>query len=201
MTGSEIKLHESPSQTAGPYVHIGCLPIASGIEGVYSEDPGSRMINEATKGERIKIEGCVYDGEAVAVTDAIIEVWQADSMGNYPVEKPSNDTFSGWGRVACNQDSGEFEIETIRPGAVAFDEGRLQAPHITLWIVARGINVGLHTRLYFADEDLANANDPVLSQIDPASRAQTLIAENRGAGCYRFEIYLQGDRETVFFDI
>ena len=198
-------LHESPSQTAGPYVHIGCLPNFSGIAGVYPSDPGSRLVNTDTRGERITIKGCVYDGEGEALTDAVIEIWQADAAGLYPSPRENRGTadpnFSGWGRSAADLDSGEFQFETVRPGRVPYPDGREQAPHVTFWIVARGINIGLQTRLYFDDEGEANANDPVLSQVEPAARAETLIAQSQGQGCFRFDIYLQGERETVFLDI
>jgi len=198
-------LHESPSQTAGPYVHIGCLPNFSGIAGVFPVDPGSRLLNTVTRGERITIKGCVYDGEGVALTDAIIEIWQADAAGLYPSPREDRGTadpgFTGWGRSAADLDSGEFIFETVRPGRVPYPDGRQQAPHVTVWIVARGINIGLQTRLYFDDEAEANATDPVLSLIEPAARVETLIARSEGQGCFRFDIYLQGERETVFLDI
>lgn len=198
-------LHESPSQTAGPYVHIGCLPNFSGIAGVFPADPGSRLVNTDTRGERITIKGCVFDGEGVALTDAVIEIWQADAAGLYPSPSEGRGTadpnFTGWGRSAADLDSGEFIFETVRPGRVPYPDGREQAPHVTVWIVARGINIGLQTRLYFDDETEANAADPVLSLIEPAARAETLIARAQGQGCFRFDIYLQGARETVFLDI
>ena len=198
-------VNESPSQTAGPYVHIGCTPVFSGIEGVYSEDPGCRMVNEATRGERITINGCVYDGTGAPLTDAVIEIWQADAAGLYPSpEEPrgrADPNFSGWGRSPADMESGEFSFETLRPGAVPYPDGRLQAPHITFWIVARGINLGLHTRMYFDDEARANKADPILSSIEPCQRVETLIANRESEATFRFNIYLQGDNETVFFDM
>lgn len=197
--------HESPSQTAGPYVHIGCLPNWSGIAGVYPEDPGSRLINADTRGERVSVTGRVFDGDGAPVLDAVIELWQADAGGLYPssveTRGVADPNFGGWGRVATAFDSGEFRIDTIRPGRVPYPDGRLQAPHINCWIVARGINVGLQTRVYFADESDANAEDPVLASIEPRARVDTLLAQPDAEGAFRFDIHLQGERETVFFDI
>lgn len=197
--------HESPSQTAGPYVHIGCLPNWSGIAGVYPEDPGSRLINADTRGERVSVTGRIFDGDGAPVLDAVIELWQADAGGLYPssveTRGVADPNFGGWGRVATAFDSGEFRIDTIRPGRVPYPDGRLQAPHINCWIVARGINVGLQTRMYFADEADANAEDPVLSSIEPRARVDTLLAQPDAEAAFRFDIHLQGERETVFFDI
>jgi len=197
--------NESPSQTAGPYVHIGCTPVFSGIHGVYPEDPGSRMINDETLGERITLRGCVYDGNSEPLTDALVEIWQADAAGLYPSPVDSrgaaDPNFSGWGRSAGHMDTGEFVFETVKPGAVPYADGRMQAPHITFWIVARGINVGLHTRMYFDDETEANAADPVLACIEPRQRVETLVAHAEGDGLWRFDIRVQGPDETVFFDM
>jgi protocatechuate 3,4-dioxygenase alpha subunit len=205
MSAPKKPLPESPSQTAGPYVHIGCMPIFSGIEGLYPEDPGSRMIAAETRGERIAIRGRIFDGDGEPVRDAVIEIWQADAAGIHAsAEDPrgaADPNFRGWGRTACDFDTGEYRFETVKPGAVPYPDGRLQAPHITFWVVARGINIGLHTRLYFGDESEANVGDPILSSIEPRARAETLIAAAGGEGCYGFDIYLQGPRETVFLDI
>lgn len=195
---------ESPSQTAGPYVHIGCAPNFCGIEGVYSEDLGASMVNDKTKGERIVITGQVFDGLKVPLNDVLLEIWQADSSGlfNSPSELrgTADPNFTGWGRQPSDMQTGEFRFETVKPGRVPFVDGRLQAPHITLWIVARGINLGLNTRLYFADEQAANEEDPVLQRIEHRVRIPTLLA-TKGAEGYRFDIHLQGDDETIFFDI
>jgi protocatechuate 3,4-dioxygenase alpha subunit len=198
-------LHESPSQTAGPYVHIGCTPNFSGIAGVFAQDPGSLMVNDKTLGERITIRGSVYDGTGTPLRDALIEIWQADATGLYPSPEETrgdaDPNFSGWGRSPGDMETGEFSFETVRPGAVPYPDGRLQAPHITFWIVARGINIGLHTRLYFDDEEAANATDPLLARIEHRQRVETLIAKQEGEGVFRFDIHLQGDQETVFFDM
>ena len=98
-------------------------------------------------------------------------------------------------------ETGEFSFDTVRPGSVPYPDGRRQAPHVTVWIVARGINIGLHTRLYFADEVDANAADPILARIEHRHRVDTLIAKQEGEGVFRFNIHLQGAQETVFFDM
>lgn len=204
MSKFPLLLNESPSQTAGPYVHIGCTPVFCGIDGVYAEDPGSRMVNDDTRGERITIRGCVYDGNGAALTDALIEIWQADAAGLYPspveTRGEADPNFSGWGRCPGDTQSGEFAFATVKPGTVPHADGRNQAPHVTFWIVARGINIGLQTRMYFDDEAAANVTDPVLAQVRPRERVQTLIATSGADGVYRFDIHLQGDAETVFFD-
>ncbi|MGY9037643.1 protocatechuate 3,4-dioxygenase subunit alpha [Sulfitobacter sp. M13] len=196
------QLKESPSQTAGPYVHIGCVPNFCDITGVYPEDLGAQMVNADTKGERITLRGTVFDGTGTAIKDAMIEIWQADAAGLYPGNDPrgaADPSFTGWGRKAGDYDTGEWVFHTIRPGAVPFPDGRMMAPHISLWIVARGINIGLNTRMYFPDTD--NSADPLLTRIEHQNRVPTLIAEKEADGVYRFDIYLQGEKETVFLDV
>ena len=200
------QLKESPSQTAGPYVHIGCMPNHCGIAGVYPADLGASMLGPGAKGEPIVVKGHIYGG--APLKDAMIEIWQADAAGFYnsPAEKrgKADPDFAGFGRQATDGSHGEYRFETIKPGRVPFADGRLMAPHITFWIVARGINLGLHTRMYFADEAQANMECPVLMRIEHRQRLPTLFAA-REAGeavaTYRFDIHLQGDRETIFFDI
>jgi protocatechuate 3,4-dioxygenase alpha subunit len=198
-------LKESPSQTAGPYVHIGCTPNFAEITGVFPEDLGVRMVNAKTKGERITIRGQVIDGTGTPLRDALIEIWQADAAGLYPSPEEkrgvADPDFAGWGRSAGDMVTGEFVFETVKPGVVPFNDGRPQAPHVTFWIVARGINIGLHTRMYFDDEAAANKADPILNRIEHQNRIPTLIAQKTGNGEYRFDIRLQGDGETIFFDM
>jgi protocatechuate 3,4-dioxygenase, alpha subunit len=202
------RLKESPSQTAGPYVHIGCTPNHCGIEGVYPADLGASMLSPGAKGERIIVKGHVFDGAGAPLKDALIEIWQADAAGLYnsPSEKrgKADPEFTGFGRQATDGSHGEYRFETIKPGRVPFADGRLMAPHITFWITARGINIGLHTRMYFADEAEANTHCPVLMRIEHRHRVPTLFAAREAGGeiaTYRFDIHLQGDRETIFFDI
>ena len=204
MVQSLGRFKETASQTAGPYVHIGLTPNFAEIAGVYDGDLGMSMVNDKTKGERITVTGQVIDGSGTPLKDAMVEIWQADADGLYnsPAEMrgSADPNFTGWGRSPTNMVDGEFRFETIKPGRVPFRDGRLMAPHITFWIVARGINLGLSTRMYFADEEAANAEDPVLARIEHRVRVPTLLAPRDGNG-YRFDIHLQGDKETVFFDI
>lgn len=198
------RLKETASQTAGPYVHIGLTPNHAGITGVYAKDLGAVMVNDKTRGQRIGVRGKVIDGGGAPVRDALVEIWQADADGLYnsPAELrgTADPNFSGWGRCATDAETGMFAFETVKPGRVPFKDGRLMAPHITFWIVARGINIGLHTRMYFGDEAAANSEDPLLARIEHRHRAETLIAP-RDHDTYSFDIHLQGDRETVFLDI
>ncbi len=197
-------LKESASQTAGPYVHIGCMPNFSGIS-IYGGDLGTTMKTGPVTGQEIKITGVVHDGVGAPVRDAMIELWQADAAGLYPSANETrgnpDPNFTGFGRSPGDPVTGEFVFETVKPGRVPFRDGRLQAPHATLWIVARGINIGLHTRLYFEDETEANSEDPILTRIEHQSRVPTLLAKKTGEAQYRFDIHLQGPKETIFFDM
>ncbi|WP_049732517.1 protocatechuate 3,4-dioxygenase subunit alpha [Rhizobium ecuadorense] len=197
-------LKETPSQTAGPYVHIGLTPNFCDITGVYDSDLGTRMVNDKTLGERITVTGRILDGAGALVRDAVVEIWQADSAGLYnsPSEMrgAADPNFTGWGRCPTRSEDGVYSFDTIKPGRVPFKDGRSQAPHITVWIVARGINIGLHTRMYFPEETEANAADPLLARIEHRERVATMIATRDGATC-QFDIHLQGANETVFLDI
>ena len=199
-------LKETPSQTAGPYVHIGLAPGAAGFD-IYERELGWDIAGPNAKGERIRVEGLVIDGTGSPVKDVMLEAWQANAEGIYPHPEQAGETeegFKGWGRVITDFDTGEWGFDTIKPGRAMGRNGQLMAPHISLWIVARGINVGLNTRLYFDDEAEANATDPVLNVIEWENRRATLIAKREmrdGVPVYRFDITLQGDNETVFFDI
>jgi protocatechuate 3,4-dioxygenase alpha subunit len=204
MAQSLNRLKETASQTAGPYVHIGLTPNFCDIRGVYPEDLGISMLNDETRGQRITVTGRVIDGGNKPLTDCVVEIWQADSNGLYPSPTEwrgdADPNFTGWSRCAADAETGEFRFETIKPGRVPIKDGRLQAPHINFWIVARGINIGLNTRMYFADEADANAADPILMRIEHRSRVPTLVASKDGSN-HIFDIYLQGPNETVFFDI
>jgi protocatechuate 3,4-dioxygenase, alpha subunit len=190
-----MALKETPSQTAGPFVHIGLLPAVAGLKTPHP-GPNGILAGEGTLGERIRIEGLIHDGAGALVKDALVEIWQANANGQYG----SND-FTGFGRAATDFETGLFSFETVKPGATPYRDGRMQAPHVTLSIFARGINIHLQTRLYFSDEAEANAADPVLRLIGAPDLVATLIAKrDAGRPLYRFEIHLQGDRETVFFD-
>ncbi|MCE8008122.1 protocatechuate 3,4-dioxygenase subunit alpha [Aestuariivita sp.] len=199
-------LKETPSQTAGPYVHIGLAPGAAGFD-IYARELGWDIAGPNAKGERIRVEGIVIDGTGSPVKDVLLEAWQANADGVYPHPETAGeveDGFRGWGRVITDFETGEWAFDTIKPGPVMGRDGQMMAPHINLWVVARGINLGLNTRIYFADEEAANAADPVLTLIEWERRRATLIAarsDRDGVPVYRFDIRLQGQDETVFFDI
>ena len=202
------ELHETPSQTGGPYVHIGLLPKQANIE-VFENNFNNQLVKENTLGERIHLEGQVFDGLGLPLRDVLIEIWQADANGVYPSAadiqgKVVDPNFLGWGRTGADFETGFWSFNTIKPGSVPGRKGTTQAPHIALIIFARGINIGLNTRVYFEDEAEANAQDPVLKGIEWAPRRQTLIAkreERDGEVVYRFDIRIQGEDETVFLDI
>jgi protocatechuate 3,4-dioxygenase alpha subunit len=197
-------LKETPSQTAGPYVHIGLTPNFCDISGVYDSDLGTSMVNDRTRGERITVTGRIFDGAGAMVRDAVVEIWQADGAGLYnsPSEMrgTADPNFTGWGRCPTRAEDGFYSFETIKPGHVPFKDGRKMAPHISFWIVARGINIGLQTRMYFPEETEANAADPLLARIEHNERVATMIAAKDGT-TYMFDIHLQGEKETVFLDI
>ncbi|MEM9395491.1 MAG: protocatechuate 3,4-dioxygenase subunit alpha [Pseudomonadota bacterium] len=192
-------LRETPSQTAGPYVHIGCVPSYAGLDGIYPGDLGQYPISQGARGELIEIVGSVFDGAGCPMHDVLLESWQADAAGIFPGLPSADPAVSGFGRFAVSLDSSEFKLKTVKPGRVAMRDRRVQAPHIALWIMARGINLALATRLYFPDED--NRGDPLLSRIEQPARAETLIAQPVQKGRYRFDIRIQGPDETVFLDI
>ena len=201
-------LRETASQTAGPYVHIGLAPGAAGFE-IFEQELGTDIAGPNAKGERVTVEGTVLDGTGAPLKDVLIEVWQANSEGIYPhpADRRAGEVeegFRGWGRIISNFDTGLYSFETVKPGVIPGRNGRPMAPHLNLWIVARGINIGLNTRMYFEDEEEANAKDPVLNLIEQVNRRPTLIAkrsERDGKVVYRFDIRLQGENETVFLDV
>lgn len=201
-------LKQTASQTAGPYVHIGLAPDRAGFD-IFANNFGHVLTQPETLGERIVIEGLVLDGTGTPMRDALVEIWQANAAGkyNHPADtqkKAIDPSFRGWGRSPCDFETGFYRFETIKPGSVMGRNGRAMAPHVCLWIVARGINVGLQTRAYFADEPQANAADPVLNLIEHDKRRKTLLAqklERNGIPVYRFDIVFQGENETVFFDV
>ena len=185
------------SQTVGPFFSPALL----------REDARRNvLILPETAGERIRIEGRVLDGDGIPVPDGVVEIWQANAHGryNHPADQGSaqlDPSFLGFGRSGTAED-GSYWFETIKPGPVAFDRDRLQAPHICVTVFSRGLLNHLVTRLYFEDEP-TNDEDPVL-QCVPDDRRITLLARREPAGTttvYRFEIILQGAGETAFFDV
>jgi protocatechuate 3,4-dioxygenase, alpha subunit len=179
----------TPSATVGPYLSIGL----AWEDGPYAVEPG-------TPGA-IWLRGTVYDGSGEPVPDALIETWQADPDGRFdhpddPRGAVTRPAFRGFGR-SQTVDGGEYAICTLKPGRVPDGEGGLQAPHVDVSVFARGLLDRVVTRIYFADEPDANAEDPVLRSL-PEDRRGTLLAEPTDDG-YRLDIHLQGDGETVFF--
>lgn len=180
------RLPETPSQTAGPYVHIGTLPPAAGIE----MQTGATLFRIIGSGEPVTLEGIVYDGAGEPLKDAMLELYQADGEGA-----------AKWGRTSADFTTGLWRFETVRPAALPWRDGAMQAPHFTLLVFARGINIHLHTRAYLPEDEAALKADPALKRVEQASRKATLMATRSAPGAYRFDIRLQGPEETVFFDI
>jgi protocatechuate 3,4-dioxygenase alpha subunit len=185
------KLHPTPSATVGPYLAIG-LTWEDGPFVVAPDTPGA-----------IWLRGIVYDGLDEPIVDAMVETWQADPDGRFdhpddPRGASAYPGFRGFGRSQTVTD-GQFEICTLKPGPLPDGEGGWEAPHVDVSVFARGLLDRVVTRIYFPDEADANAADPVLRSL-PEDRRQTLVATKTDDG-YRFDVHLQGDRETVFFDV
>jgi protocatechuate 3,4-dioxygenase alpha subunit len=189
----------TPSQTVGPFFHD-CL--------MREDARCDVLVSGNTEGKRIRVEGRVLDGDGAGVPDAVIEIWQANHHGryNHPSDTrdlPLDPAFTGYGRIATQGD-GKFSFTTIKPGPVPFDRRRMQAPHISVAVLGRGLLNHLYSRIYFEEEQLTSV-DPVLQRIPP-ERRQTLVArrvsnEPGGEAVYRFDIVLQGANETVFLEI
>jgi protocatechuate 3,4-dioxygenase alpha subunit len=160
------------------------------------------LVTDETRGERVTISGTLSGGDGAPVEDGLVEIWQADADGRYhhpadPQGDLADPAFTGFGRAATGR-GGAFRFQTVRPGVVTGPAGEKQAPHILVSVMARGVMSRCWTRLYFEDEPL-NVTDPVL-QLVPSQRRDTLIARRIRAGEYEFNIVLQGEGETVFFD-
>jgi protocatechuate 3,4-dioxygenase alpha subunit len=189
----------TPSQTVGPFLHVGLAPAPFGFREMFSPT----VADAGVAGTHIRIEGRVFDGEGTPLPDAMVEIWQADSEGRYahPADgRPlASNSFRGFGRCPTAKDGG-YQFATVIPGPVPGPDGKTQAPHINVGVFSRGILKRLFTRIYFAGNP-ANAADPILALV-PAGRRDTLIAQPDPAkpGVYRFDIRIQGDNETVFFD-
>lgn len=192
------KLGQTPSQTVGPFFAYGLTP------GQYEyklQDIASPVVaGEAVAGQRIRIEGQVLDGAGAPITDALIEIWQADAQGLYRRTSGDNAGFTGFGRCGTGTDpQARFWFETIKPGVIS-NAAVDTAPHINVTVMMRGLLIHAFTRLYFADEAEANARDAVLVTV-PRERRQTLMATLAAPGLYHFDIRMQGEQETVFFDL
>jgi protocatechuate 3,4-dioxygenase alpha subunit len=196
-----VSLGQTPSQTVGPFFAYGLSPQQYGYQ--YRSAFVAKVASDDTPGRHIRVEGRVYDGEGKVIDDALIEIWQADAEGRYPHPadpRGRNVPFGGFGRAGTGSDpESRFVFHTIKPGA----PGDGQAPHINVIVLMRGMLLHAYTRIYFADEAEANARDPVLGSV-PEERRATLIAEpaeTPSGTLYRFDIHMQGERETVFFDV
>lgn len=197
---SRDRLGQTPSQTVGPYFAYGLTPEQYGY--AHTSIASGVLVSGETEGEHVRIEGRVFDGKGATISDAMIEIWQADGQGRYahPADKRgSNSGFKGFGRFGTGTDpEHRFMFDTIKPGSV---DG-VQAPHLSLIVTMRGLPSHVFTRLYFDDETSANARCPVLQSV-PADRRTTLLANRTktpGGIVYRFDIHMQGASETVFFD-
>jgi protocatechuate 3,4-dioxygenase alpha subunit len=184
------RLGVTPSQTVGPFFTIGL-----------TWDDGNQVVPAGTPGE-VWIRGVVYDGAGDPIPDAVIETWQANQDGRFPsADDPrgavESDGFRGLGRSGTDGD-GRYQIRTVKPGPLPAPGGAIEAPHIDVTVLARGLLARLVTRIYFSDEQAANESDPVLAALPPNADARSLIAVAQEDG-YRFDIHLQGEQETVFF--
>ena len=186
---------QTPSQTVGPFFGVGLSR---------PSQPQNVLVTDLTEGERVRIEGTVFDGAGQPVEDALVEIWQANAHGRYrhPLDSgpaPLDPAFIGFGRCPTDPD-GAFRFDTVKPGAIQEAGGARHAPHINVTVFARGMLVHAFTRMYFAGDSLET--DPTLAQVD-APRRGTLVGKrvvDDGRLVYRWDIRLQGDRETVFFD-
>jgi protocatechuate 3,4-dioxygenase, alpha subunit len=191
----------TPSQTVGPYFKYGLTPNG---EYAWNDAFTNNLLTSDVSGERIRVEGTVFDGDGVPVPDCMLEIWQADAQGRFSDPQDAralpNSSFKGFGRVGTDAKGG-YSFDTIKPGQVPDPDGKPQAPHILLAVYARGMLLHLYTRIYF-DDEAANAADSVLALV-PADRRATLIARKAGFTnpAYVLDIHLQGDNETVFFDV
>jgi protocatechuate 3,4-dioxygenase alpha subunit len=188
-----MRLGATPSQTVGPFFGF-ALPSDAGAELVPAGHP-----------DAIRIEGRLFDGAGDPVPDGLIEIWQANAAGRYAhpedrrEELPLEEGFTGFGRAPTDAD-GRFAFVTVKPGPVPGPDGTTQAPHIDVSVLGRGLLHRVVTRIYFPDEEAANAADPVLGSITNPEQRDTLIARDKD-GVLRFDIHLQGDRETAFFAV
>ena len=183
---------ETPFQTAGPFLHIGCLPNSIGIKNIFKKDLGINPFERKVESNFIIISGSVFDGNGEALDDVMLETWQCDENGNF-----FND--QGFARFVPNPITKKFVLKTLKPGVVKEVDGKYQSPHISMSISSRGINMTLNTRIYFEDDDIKN--DPLLSSIEQKDRIHTLIAKKDSKNKFTFDVFLQGVKETIFLNI
>jgi protocatechuate 3,4-dioxygenase alpha subunit len=207
-----MRAQQTPAQTLGPFFHQGLARTRQTFQLPWlCQDPldviGNVLVNERTEGQRIRVEGVVYDGLGQPMVDALVEVWQANTHGRYnsPLdtsERALDPEFMGFGRSPTNEKGG-FSFISIKPGHVPWLGGLEQAAHLNLILGARGMARHAFTRIYF-EADAGLTTDPVLARV-PAARRHTLIAragaEHNGTLTYRFDLHLQGENETVFFEL
>ena len=191
MSTSKKILDETPFQTAGPFLHIGCMPNAIKIEKLYQNDLGKIPFKNKNESELITIEGSVFDGNGVALDDVMLETWQCDEKGEFKEE-------SGFARFIPNNLTKKFILKTVKPGPYKGFDGNIHSPHISLSISSRGLNMTLNTRIYFEGDELKN--DPLLSIMNNCN-VNCLIAKKISKHSYLFDIFLQGEDETIFLDI
>lgn len=193
MTGNKLK--QTPSQTVGPYFSYGLTPEQGDYDLKSIASPN--MTKEDTPGEHITLHGNIYDGNGEIIADAMIEIWQANAEGQYLDRgtAPTDDIFTGFGRCDAQIDN-KFHFKTIKPGPIA--DGH--APHINMIVFMRGMLSHAFTRVYFDDEMNLNEQDAVFCSV-PEDRRHTLIAKKDEDGHYQFDLHMQGDNETVFFDV
>lgn len=189
-------MKQTPAQTVGPFYAIGLTCRTMNV-----------LASDSTQGQRIRIEGRVFDGDGKPIPDAMVEIWQANAYGRYnhpddKQEKPLDPSFTGWGRSGTDENC-IYSFETIKPGPVPGPGNSVQAPHVNMAVFARGMLVHAFTRIYFNDEP-SNEFDPILKSVKNKARRSTLIAarkDENGKPVYHFDIRLQGGNETVFFDM
>ena len=186
-------LDETPFQTAGPFLHIGCMPNKIKINSLYESDLGEIPFKNKNVAKMITIEGSVFDGNGIALDDVMLETWQCDENSQFLGD-------SGFARFIPDNHTKKFKLFTVKPGQVQNLDGKNHSPHICLSISSRGLNMTLNTRIYFEGDDLIN--DPILSMIkNNKGNIDSLIAKKIQKNVYIFDVFLQGDKETVFFDI
>ena len=193
MKNSNKILDETPFQTAGPFLHIGCMPNKIKINNIYKNDLGEVPFKNKNEIEMITVEGSVFDGNGIALDDVMLETWQCDENGQFL-------EYNGFARFIPDKLTKQFKLFTVKPGQVQSLNGKNQSPHICLSISSRGLNMTLNTRIYFEGDDLIN--DPILSMIkNNKGNIDSLVAKKIKKNIYVFNVFLQGNKETVFFDI
>ncbi len=193
MKNSYKILDETPFQTAGPFLHIGCMPNKIKINNLYKNDLGKVPFKNKNEIEMITVEGSVFDGNGIALDDVMLETWQCDENGQFFGD-------NGFARFIPDKLTKKFRLFTVKPGQVENLDEKNQSPHICLSISSRGLNMTLNTRIYFEGDDLIN--DPILSMIkNNKGNIDSLVAKKIQKNIYVFNVFLQGNKETVFFDI